>query len=418
MSLSRIISEMGQNLAENSPQGAGLVTYGVNRATRGESGFGAYSTPLKLLGAAGVLSLGAGAYKGATNRDDKDNALIGGIKGMLGATSNFSQNVLMPTSIGVGALAATGFTRKFETGYMLTKRISNSRDLATKYKKTGKEKDYRAAVSALFPGGKPPKNSANYFGSIDERNAVDRVTNLIENQKGTVNSRNFSTDIISEIIERDTKGQGSALNNVFQGASSLGYAAGGLMAEVDIAIGKGTKALLGGKYYGKTKSEIKQMKEAEKVAYAQAQQRRRDPEATNFWADEFSTLAKGGAIASMVGMGIFAGAAAADTGYFGGSPINAVGKGLSLRQNDADYIYSMEQQKMGQYEMVAAYNPSQVGMRDTDDAYSYARSVNPSSVNPMNAALAETAGRQRSISPGQFGDTGSLVFAMNTLRRG
>jgi hypothetical protein len=418
MSLSRIISEMGQNLVENNPQGAGLVTYGLNKLKKGESGLGAYSTPLKLLAGAGALSMAGGAYKGATNREDSDNALIGGIKGMFRGSSNFSQDVLMPASVGMAALAATGFTRKFETGYMLTKRVSNSRDLSAKYQKTGKEEDFKASVSALFPGGKAPKSSGDYFGSIDERNSVDRVTNLIENHKGSVNSRNFSTEIISDIIERDTKGQGSGLQNAFQGASSFGYAAGGLMAEVDIAIGKGTKALMGGKYYGKSTDEIKQMKDLEERAAYQARQAKMDPQANNKAADIVSGVAKIGAVGSLIGMGAYAGASAGNTGYFGGSPVNLISKGLSLSPTEADFIYSQEQQKMGQYEMVAAYNPSQVGMRDTDDAYSYSRSINPSSVNPMSPGLAETAGRQRNISPGQFGDSGNLVFAMNTLRRG
>lgn len=412
----------GQNIIRDNPQGLGLIGYASNRLSKGESGFGAYKTPLMLLGAAGALTVGGGAYKGATNREDRDNAFIGGLKGMLSGVSNFSQDVLMPASLGVGALAATGFTRKFETGYMLTQRAAKGRDAYSQYLKAEKagappeqlDSLLNSARTSIFPGGKAPRGAST--ATVDSRNAVDRTTELLR-QRGdeAFTSRTTSSEIISELIEKDSKAKGGVLSQLAQGASSMGYAVGGFMGEVDVAAGQMYRAFKGGKYHGKSPDEINEMKALELKAKNQA---RNDPRAKHLGVDVASFAGKTAAAASVVGLGAYAGASAGNTGYFGGSPINSMSKALSLSPNDADFIYSQEQQKMGQYEMVAAYNPSQVGMRDTDDAYSYSRSINPSSVNPMSSGLASTAGRQRNISPGQFGDSGNLVFAMNTLRRG
>jgi hypothetical protein len=431
-------------IIRNNPQGLGLLGYGGSRISRGESGFSAYKTPLKLLGAGGALTLGAGAYSGATNTEDRDNALIGGLKGMLNSFSNFSENVLMPASVGVGVLAATGFTRKFETGYMLTRKGGAARDSYEAYSKgkaagaTGKDLDEleSAVGSSLFPRGKPLKGN---FPGVDDKNAVDR-TNALIGERGfdIFTSRTAPSEMISELIEKDAKGTSGVLNTIIQGGSSMGYAVGGFMGEMDMAMGQAYKAFRAGKNAGKTPYEIKKEKETAKAAKKSAEEafkkrtpeqikldeidaqlaKQRRKESGNAGADFVSGLAKIGAGVSVIGAATYAGASAGNTGYFGGSPINMMSKGLSLRPTDADFIYSQEQQKMGQYEMVAAYNPSQVGMRDTDDAYSYAKSANPSSVNPMSPGLAKTSGRQRNIAPGQFGDTGSLVFAMNTLRRG
>jgi hypothetical protein len=421
---------LNSSMVSNNPQGLGLLSYAAGRMQKGESGLGAYATPLKLLGAAGALTVGAGAYKGATNREDKDNALIGGIKGMMGGVSGFGKDVLMPASLGVGALAATGFTRKFETGYMLTRRAGNARDNSAAFEQFSKagrgnlsSREYSKKMDGLqdakwqsiFPGGKAPKSGSSP-GDSNSRNAVDRTTHLLSDMGEDVfNSPTAPAEMISKLIEKDTKAPGGALSKMVQGVSSMGYAAGGFVGEMDIAMGKAFTALKAGKHHGKTPDEIKQMEEIEKKA---AEQAKNDPKAKSWEADLFSFGAKAAGAATLLGAGVYAGASAGNTGYFGGSPINIMSKGLSLKPNDADFIYSQEQQKMGQYEMVAAYNPSQVGMRDTDDAYSYSRSINPSSVNPMSPGLAQTSGRQRNIAPGQFGDTGSLVFAMNTLRRG
>jgi hypothetical protein len=443
-----MLKEVGQgigpairNTALNNPQGAGLLRYASDRITKGESGFRAYGTPLKLLGAGGALTLAAGAYSGATNTQDSDNALIGGMKGMLNSFSNFGENVLMPASIGVGALAATGFTRKYETGYMLARRAGAARDSYSNYMKssaagaTGKDLDELevAMRSSLLPGGRNPKGALP--GSVDSMNAVDRTSQLIANRGFDVfTSPTAPAEMISELIEKDSKGATGILGTIAQGGSSMGYAVGGFMGEMDIAMGKAYQAFRAGKNAGKTPYEIKKEKEAAKAAKEALKKRtpdeirlakadadlekQRRKESGNAGADLVSGLAKIGAIAGVIGAGAYAGASAGNTGYFAGSPLNILSKGLSTSRNEADYIYSTEQQKMGQYEMVAAYNPSQAGMRDTDDAYSYARSVNPSSVNPMSSGLAKTAGKQRTITPGQYGDSGNLVLAMNTLRRG
>jgi hypothetical protein len=116
--------------------------------------------------------------------------------------------------------------------------------------------------------------------------------------------------------------------------------------------------------------------------------------------------------AGIVGLGLYAGASAADTGIMGGSPLSIANRSAGQE------IYNREQMKASQYEMLAQYNPQQGGMRDIDGAYSYNRGINTSSTNPMSPGLARTAGPKKGITAGQFGDSGSLVFAMNNLRRG
>lgn len=80
---------------------------------------------------------------------------------------------------------------------------------------------------------------------------------------------------------------------------------------------------------------------------------------------------------------------------------------------------------MAMADAVAIRNPQMTQMRDVDGAYDY-MAGNRSSNMPLSARQANqyartmerSQRRRRRIDPGMYGDGGSLVFAMNDLRRG
>jgi hypothetical protein len=92
-----------------------------------------------------------------------------------------------------------------------------------------------------------------------------------------------------------------------------------------------------------------------------------------------------------------------------GHPANAANYFLGGGRIEEQYGRNKREQMRSEGAMLSS--PYNVGLRDVDSAYGYNTSLRPSSM-PTTRGQRKKAG----INPGQFGDTGNLVFGLHNMR--
>ena len=112
-----------------------------------------------------------------------------------------------------------------------------------------------------------------------------------------------------------------------------------------------------------------------------------------------------GATAISANAGFQSSAAGAGIGH----PANATSYFLGGGRIEEQYGRNKREQMRSEGAMLSS--PYSVGLRDVDSAYSYNSSLRPSSM-PTTRGQRRKAG----INPGQFGDTGNLVFGLHNMR--
>lgn len=122
-----------------------------------------------------------------------------------------------------------------------------------------------------------------------------------------------------------------------------------------------------------------------------------------------SALGVGAVGVGIAGGSIAMGFQASRSGAGLGHPGNATSYFLGGEKLQEQYTRNKREQMASEGAMLSS--PYNVGQRDIDSAYGYNSSLRPSSM-PITRGQRSKAG----ISPGQFGDTGNLVFGLHNMR--